>query len=84
MSQIQKLIDKLNRKPVPKDMTFEELAKIAKHYGCDTESRGNHQRAIVNEETGTVIPIPDHGKQVGVAYVRQFKELIESITRKDD
>lgn len=84
MSQIQKLIDKLNKKPIPKDMTFGELAKIAKHYGCDTESRGNHQRAIVCEKTGTVIPIPDHGKHVGVTYVRQFKDFIESITREDD
>ena len=83
MSQIQKLIDKLNSKPTPNDMTFDELAKIAKHYGCDTESRGNHQRAIVHDASGTVIPIPSHGKHVGVAYVRQGKELLASIDKED-
>ena len=84
MSQIQKLIDKLNSKPTPNDMSFDELAKIARYYGCDTESRGNHQRAIVHEETGTVIPIPCHGKHVGVAYIRQVKELFSSIDREGD
>ena len=84
MSQIQKLIDKMNKKPVPNDMTFEELEKIARRYGCDSESRGSHQRAIVHEETGTVIPIPCHGKHVGVAYVKQVKDLIESINGEDD
>ena len=84
MSQIQKLIDKLNSKPTPNDMTFEELAKIARYFGCDIESRGNHQRAIVHDEKGTVIPIPCHSKHVGVAYVKQVKVLLTSINREED
>lgn len=84
MSQIQKLIDKLNSKPTPNDMTFEELARIARYYGCDTESRGNHQRAIVHDETGAVIPIPCHSKHVGVAYVKQVKDLFASIKKEED
>ena len=83
MSQIQKLIDKLNRKPTPNDMTFEELSRIAKHYGCIIESRGNHQRAIVHEESGTVIPIPCHSKHVNVAYIREVKELFAAIQKEE-
>lgn len=79
MSQIDKLIDKLYKKPIPKDMTFDELSKIARHFGCVVDSRGNHQRAIVHQESGTVIPIPDHGKHIGIAYVKQIKQLIDSI-----
>ena len=83
MSQIQKLIDKLTRRPIPSDMTFDELKKIAKHYGCDSVNRGNHQRAIVYKPAGKVVVVPDHGKHVQQVYVKELKELFESIMNEE-
>lgn len=83
MSQIEKLIDKLYRKPIPKDMTFDEISKIARYYNCFVKTGGNHQRSIVHKESGTVIPIPDHSKHIGVAYVKQLKELFDSIRERE-
>jgi len=59
-------------------MTFNEICLMAKYYGCDVESGGKHMH-IVHAKTGTVIPIPRHGKSVGEAYIKQLKELFDEI-----
>ena len=79
MSTIEKLKKKFFEKPVRKDMTMEEIVRIAKSYGCGVLTGGNHQIRIVHKPTGTVIPLPCHGKTVKEAYIIELKELFREI-----
>ncbi|MGN1157349.1 MAG: type II toxin-antitoxin system HicA family toxin [Agathobacter sp.] len=78
MSTFEKRYQKFCRKPIPNDITFEEVETIAKHFGCIVEAGSNHMK-IIHPPSGTVIPIPRHKKSVGEAYIKQLKKLFESI-----
>lgn len=83
MPQIEKLKAKLFEKPVRNDITFAEAEKLAAHYECIVKkSKGKHPLKVVHIPSGTVIPIPRHGKCIGEAYVSELKKLFESIERK--
>lgn len=79
MSTIQKKIDKFYSKPIPKDITFPEVESIAKYYGCDVKAGGKHGKTIVHVPSGTVIPIPYHGKTIDEAYIKELKDLFDRI-----
>ena len=79
MSQLNKLLKKLYRKPIPNDMRIDEIEKIVKAYGCIIVSGGRHQMKIVHRQTGTVIPIPSHGDTVAEAYIKEIKALLDMI-----
>ena len=49
MSQIDKLVKKFYEKPVRNDITYDELEKIAAHYGCSIKVGGKHKK-IVDEK----------------------------------
>lgn len=83
MSTIQKRLEKFYRKPIPNDITFEEVETIAKHFGCEVITGGNHSKKIVHRPTATVIPIPIHGKCVKEAYIKELKDLFDKIERGD-
>ena len=83
MSKLEKLKNKFFEKPVRNDMTFEEISKLAKAYGCKVLTGGNHQIRIVHKESGTVIPIPQHGKTVKEAYIMELRDLFEMIDSKE-
>ena len=82
MSQIEKLINKLNSKPVPNDISFNEIKKLAEYFGCKVLTGGNHQIRIADKESGTVIPIPRHGKHVPEAYIIELKNLFNEINNR--
>ena len=82
MSRIQKLKDKFNRKPIPNDIRIDEAISLAKWYGCDIATGGNHQIRIVYKPKGKVIPIPQHGDTVKEAYIKQLKQLFDEIERE--
>lgn len=84
MGQFEKLYEKFQRKPIPNDITFDELKVIAEHYGCIVVSGGKHSKKIVYEPLGTVIPIPMHGKTVKEAYIKEVKNLIDQIKEGND
>ena len=87
MSSLEKLKEKFYAKPIPNDMTFDEAARLAKHFGCAVISGGKHSKKIVHVPSGTVIPIPMHGKHVQEAYIKELKDLfaeIESRGREED
>ena len=84
MSTFDKMYKKFCRKPIPNDITFDEIETISKHFGCIVESGGKHSKKIIHPPTGTVIPIPMHGKHVGEAYIKELKLLFESIGGQDD
>ena len=79
MSKLEKLKQKFFSKPIRNDMTFDEITKLAKAYGCIVGGGGKHPFHVVHKQTGTVIPIPTHGNTVDEAYIRQLRKLFETI-----
>ena len=82
MSTIEKLKKKLYEKPIRNDMTLNEIIRLAKAYGCEILTGGNHQIRIVHRESGRVIPLPRHGNIVKEAYILELRELFEEIETK--
>ncbi len=69
-------------KPVRNDITFDEVEKLSVFYGCIVKkSGGKHPMKVIHVESGTVIPIPKHGKCVGEAYVAELKTLFTLIEK---
>lgn len=79
MSSIEKRIKKFYRKPIPNDITFDDVEALASYYGCIIKPGGNHSKKVVHVPSGTVIPIPMHGKTIKEAYVKQLKDLFDLI-----
>ena len=82
MSQIDKLREKFYKVPIPTDIRIDEVIKLAKSYKCIVKTGGNHPILIVHKETGTVIPIPCHGDFVKPAYIKELKDLFNTINGK--
>lgn len=80
MSRVEKLKERFYKKPIPNDITFDELEVLANHYGCEFKTDGGrHSCRVYHAETGTIIPIPRHGKEVKEAYIKQVKNLFDRI-----
>ena len=79
MSQIEKRLKKFYRKPIPNDITFEDIEVLAEYFGCTVASGGNHSKKIIHKDSGTVIPIPMHGKTIKEAYIKELKILFDHI-----
>lgn len=82
MSTIKKKLEKFYKTPVPNDITFQDVKVIAEYFQCIVVSGGNHMK-IIHLDSGTVIPIPRHGKCVKEAYIKQLKFLFNSIMEKN-
>ena len=48
LSQIEKLIAKFREKPTRNDITYDEVRRIARYYGCDIKSGGKHPIIVVS------------------------------------
>lgn len=79
MSQFEKLRNRFYRKPIPNDIRIDEAIALAKAYGCEIHTGGNHQVKIVYKPTGTIIPLPHHGDTIKEAYVKELKQLFDQI-----
>lgn len=75
MSSIEKLKDKFYSKPTRKDITTEEIRRLAEYFGCKVLTGGNHQIKIANLKTGKVVPLPQHDKEIKREYIRELQEL---------
>ena len=75
MSTIEKRLKKFYRKPIPNDITFDDVRVL----GCEIVTGGNHSQKVVHKSSGTVIPIPMHGNCIGEAYVKELKNLFDQI-----
>lgn len=82
MTAIEKRIAKFYRKPIPNDITFSDVEVLAEYFGCEVRTGGNHSKKVVHRESGTVIPIPMHGKCIGEVYIRELKILFDTIKEK--
>jgi hypothetical protein len=84
LSRREKAVEKFFRKPVPNDITYDEMERVAKHFGCIVDKKGGkHPYRVVYPKNGTVIPIPVHGKTVKEAYISQLKTLFECIKEEE-
>ena len=83
MAKIEKLLEKLYRKPIPNDIRIDELEKIVTHFGCIVKPGGKHPMKVIHRESGTVIPIPIHGDTVKEAYIKQVKALLNEIRSEE-
>ena len=84
MSTIEKLKEKFYEKPVRNDLTISEVIRLAESFGCIVVTGGNHQIRIVHKPSGTVIPIPQHGKTVKEAYIMELRDLFDAIEGKKE
>ena len=82
MSTIEKLKAKFNRVPVPNDITMDQVIRLAESYGCLIKSGGKHPVKVVDQISGTVIPIPAHGKYVQEVYISELKTLFKEIDNR--
>ncbi len=78
MSKIEKRIEKFYERPIPNNITFEDVETVSTHFGCIIKAGGNHMK-VVYKPLGIVIPIPRHGKYVEEAYIKQLKNLFDLI-----
>jgi len=78
MSSVEKRMKKFYRRPIPNDITFDDIEVLATHFGCKISTGGKHTK-VVHVESGTVIPIPRHGKNIKEAYVKRLRALFDSI-----
>ena len=83
MSRIGKLKTRFNKKPIPNDIRIDEAIKLAKNYGCEIVSGGNHQIKIVYKPFGIIIPLPQHGDTIKEAYVEELKLLFAKIEEEE-
>ncbi len=79
LSTLEKLKTKFYRVPVPNDITYDEMIRLARSYGCAIKAGGKHPIKIIDIDSGTVIPIPVHGKFVQEVYICQLKEMFREI-----
>lgn len=81
MSKIKKLYDKLNRKPIPKDVEFEELDKLLKYFGfeCRQPSRGGSHYVYIHKELDGFQLTVVKAKPVKPPYVKKAIELINML-----
>ncbi len=79
MTAIDKRIAKFYRKPIPNDITFADVEALAHHFGREIKTGGNHSQKVIHRASGTVIPIPIHENCIGEAYVKELKDLFDSI-----
>lgn len=80
MSRIEKDVNKFYKKPIPNDITYEEVKRVATHFGCIVDTKGGkHPLRVVHKKSRTVIPIPVHGNTVKEAYIKQLKDLFDMI-----
>ena len=79
MTQLDKTLEKFYRKPIPNDITYAEAIYLAEQLGCTIKKGGKHPIKIIHAESGTVIPIPVHGKYIKEAYIKELKELFNDL-----
>ena len=81
MSQRDKFLEKLQRKPSPKDITYDEIASLLKGLGFEEDNKGktSGSRVIfVNENIDMAIPLhkPHPQKELKIY---QIKEILEKL-----
>ena len=78
MSQVKKTIGKLQKKPPPKDFTWEELIKVLNYLGFEslpTGKTGGSRRKFVNNDNIVISLHEPHPQKVLKAY--QIEQVLK-------
>lgn len=85
LSQFEKAWKKFNRKPIPNDITYDELFYIVTKFGFEVDKGdGKHPLKIRYRKLGIKLPIPVHGNHVKEAYIQEVKRAIEQVQETED
>ncbi len=77
MSKEEKLIQKFQKYPLPKEIDFDDFVTYAKIFGFEIDRvRGSHNM-LVNKDKTVMFPVPTvNGKKVKSIYLREFNKII--------
>ena len=81
MSQIEKLFEKLRRRPTPTDVLFDEVDRLLKayHFKSRHPSGGSSHFTYAHPELLDIVTIAKHGNKVKAGYVRNAINAIEKV-----
>lgn len=81
MAQIEKLLDKLLRKPSPKDFTWTELQKLLGSFGYTEKKGKGSRRKFYKEDDEHMVPImlhePHPEKTINPVYIKDIKQALK-------
>jgi hypothetical protein len=82
LSQIEKLFEKLKRKPTPSDILFDEVDKLLRAYGFIQRQPSGGSSHYIYIHPGLLdyrLSIARHGGKVKTGYVRETVNAIEKV-----
>jgi len=81
LSQIEKLFEKLRRRPTPTDVLFDDVDKLLKayHFKSRYPSGGSSHFTYTHPELPKIVTIAKHGNKVKAVYVRNAIYAIEKV-----
>ncbi|MDD5638136.1 MAG: type II toxin-antitoxin system HicA family toxin [Atribacterota bacterium] len=81
MSQIEKLFEKLSRRPTPTDVLYYDIDKLLRAYNFKIRqpSSGSSHYTYLHPDLQEIVTIAKHGNKVKAAYVRMAVRAIEKV-----
>lgn len=86
ISSIEKLREKFYKKPIAKDLTFNDAKRLLEYYGCIfTDSSGGSHFAVKHSGVRGTLTLPRHAQQNLKRYnVRDITKFIDEINEKEE
>ncbi|MBN1971119.1 MAG: type II toxin-antitoxin system HicA family toxin [Candidatus Delongbacteria bacterium] len=81
MSQIEKLFEKLGRKPTPTDVLFDDVDRLLRAYNFKSRhpSGGGSHYTYTHPDLPDIVTVAKHGNKIKAAYVRAAVKAIEKV-----
>jgi predicted RNA binding protein YcfA (HicA-like mRNA interferase family) len=81
LSHIEKLFEKLSRKPTPADALFDDVDKLLRAYNFKSRqpSGGSSHYTYTHPDLPYIVTIAKHGNKVKAAYVRMAIRAVEEV-----
>jgi len=81
LSQIEKLFEKLSRRPTPTDVLFDDVDRLLRAYNFKTRqpSSGSSHYTYTHPDLPDIVTIAKHGNKVKAAYVRMAVRAVEKV-----
>lgn len=84
MSQIEKLIEKMQNYRSGNPIEFSEIEKYLIYYGFEEKNQSGTSHIIFTHKyLNRPFPIPKHGNKVKAVYVKKAVELVEWVKEKE-
>lgn len=83
MSKEDKLIQRFQTEPLPKDIDFADFKKYMELYGFRLDRTDGSHNMFVHDETGKMYPVSTvNGRQVKSYHVKNFNNLLKTMEVK--